>query len=145
MIEIAQTLLFDRDCKLLIYLRDGKPTIPFPNHWDLFGGHVEAGETPERALCRELQEEIGVKLAAWRLFRRYECLSGDAYPNTKFIYYAQVYCHAGDLTLYEGQKLTSIAAAQRFDYKFANILGTVVEDFVAANLWPRAVDNFDGK
>ncbi|MGZ8454255.1 MAG: NUDIX domain-containing protein, partial [Candidatus Binatia bacterium] len=59
MIEIAQVLLFDRDGKLLIYLRDDNPTIPFPNHWDLFGGHVEVGETPERALCRELQEEIG--------------------------------------------------------------------------------------
>ena len=37
------------------------------------------------------------------------------------------------------------AAAERFDYKFANILGAVVEDFIAAGLWPDAVDNFRGK
>jgi 8-oxo-dGTP diphosphatase len=142
MIEIAQALLFDRDGKLLIYLRDDKPTIPFPNHWDLFGGHVEVGETPEQALCRELQEEIGVALDAWRLFRRYDCLSGDAYPNIKFIYYAQVNCYAGDLTLCEGQRLTAIAEVEYSHYKFANILGAVVEDFIAADLWPKAVDNF---
>ena len=105
MIEIAQALLFDRDGKLLIYLRDDKPTIPFPNHWDLFGGHVEAGETPEQALCRELQEEIGVALEMWRLFRRYECLTGDAYPNAKFIYFAEINRRAADLTLFEGSKI----------------------------------------
>jgi 8-oxo-dGTP diphosphatase len=44
--QIAQVLLFDRDRKLLIYLRDDKPNIPFPTHWDFFGGHIEAGETP---------------------------------------------------------------------------------------------------
>lgn len=32
MIQIAQALLFDRDGKLLIYLRDDKPSIPFPNY-----------------------------------------------------------------------------------------------------------------
>ncbi len=145
MVQIAQALLFDRDGKLLIYLRDDKPTISFPNHWDLFGGHVEAGETPEQALCRELQEEIGVALEMWRLFRRYECLTGDAYPNEKFIYFSEINRRAADLTLFEGQRLTSIAAAERFDYKFANILGAVVEDFIAAGLWPDAVDNFRGK
>jgi len=36
--QIAQVLLFDRHGRLLIYLRDEKPNIPFPNHWDFFGG-----------------------------------------------------------------------------------------------------------
>jgi 8-oxo-dGTP diphosphatase len=145
MIEIAQALLFDRDCKLLIYLRDNKPTIPFPNHWDLFGGHVEAGETPEMALCREVKEELGVVLKSWQLFRRYECLAGDVYPNTKFIYSAHIDRASKDLTLYEGQKLAGIAPAERFDYTFANILASVVEDFIASGWWPNPVDNFRGK
>lgn len=29
--------------------------------WDLIGGHLEAGETPEDALLREIEEELGVK------------------------------------------------------------------------------------
>jgi len=145
MIEIAQALLFDREGKLLVYLRDDKPNLPFPNHWDLFGGHVEAGETPEQALCREVREEIGFALTAWRLFRCYDCLSGDVYPNRKFIYHAQLDLGPADLTLYEGQRLTNIAASHRCEFKFANILGQIVEDFVAADLWPKAVDNLYGK
>ncbi len=145
MIEIAQALLFDRHGKLLIYLRDDKPSIPFPNHWDLIGGHVEVGETPEEALCREVREEIGFTLTAWRLFRRYDCLTGDVYPNRKFIYHARIDAAVADLALYEGQRLTSIGAAQLREFKFANILGQIVEDFVAADLWPKAVDNFYGK
>ena len=52
--EAATVLLFDSEGKLLIYLRDDEPEIPFPNHWDLFGGHVEEGETPEMALVRQV-------------------------------------------------------------------------------------------
>ena len=65
--QIAQIFLFDRN-RLLIYLRDDKPEIPFPNHWDFFGGHVEKGETPEEALVREVKEEIGVELKRLALF-----------------------------------------------------------------------------
>ena len=32
----------------------------YPNVWDLPGGHVEEGETPARALSRELAEELGI-------------------------------------------------------------------------------------
>jgi 8-oxo-dGTP pyrophosphatase MutT (NUDIX family) len=31
--------------------------------WDLPGGHVEQGEFPERALVRELREELGIDIA----------------------------------------------------------------------------------
>jgi RimJ/RimL family protein N-acetyltransferase len=33
-----------------------------PGIWDVVGGHLEAGETPEQALSRELSEETGWKL-----------------------------------------------------------------------------------
>ena len=66
--QIAQVLLFDRDNRLLIYLRDNKPEIPFPNHWDFFGGHVEVGETPEQALVREVKEELGIEFTGVGIF-----------------------------------------------------------------------------
>ena len=140
--QIAQVLLLDRHNRLLIYLRDNKPEIPFPNHWDFFGGHVEVGETPEQALVREVTEELGVKLPGWDFFRRYECLQGDAYPNTKYIYRARVNKTAEELTLYEGQRLVGIEANERHQFNFANILGAILEDFIAAGWWPQAVDNF---
>jgi RimJ/RimL family protein N-acetyltransferase len=43
----------------------------FPGIWDIVGGHVEPGETPEQALAREVAEETG-----WRL-RRVEAVVAD--------------------------------------------------------------------
>ena len=34
----------------------------YPDTWDLPGGHIEPGESAERALVRELQEELGIAL-----------------------------------------------------------------------------------
>lgn len=42
-----------------------------PGIWDIIGGHLEAGETPQQALARELEEETG-----WRL-RRVEAVIAD--------------------------------------------------------------------
>lgn len=46
----------------LLQLRDNRPDIFFPDHWGLFGGGVEPGESEEAALQRELAEEIGIDL-----------------------------------------------------------------------------------
>jgi hypothetical protein len=45
------------------------------------------------------------------------------------------------LTLLEGQRLQGIVPGERMQFKFANILGRILEDFVAAGLWPGVVDN----
>jgi len=135
-------LLFDRRNRLLIYLRDDKAEIPFPNYWDFLGGHLEAGETPEEALVREVKEEIGVDLQQWAFFKRYVCTEGDAYPNIKYLYWARIDKIAEELTLREGQRLMSVTPEQRSEIRFANILGQILEDFIASGLWPQPVDNF---
>jgi 8-oxo-dGTP diphosphatase len=139
-IEIAHVLLFDRGGRLLIYLRDNNPAIPFPNHWDLFGGHLEAGETPEQALVREVREELGIEIKSWQRFTEFNCTTGDVYPNVKHIFWAVTPYVAADLILREGQALRSITMAERKDIKFANILGAVVDAFVDAGLWPCAAE-----
>jgi 8-oxo-dGTP diphosphatase len=45
--KIAAIILENDQGELLLYLRDNKPGIPFPLHWDLIGGMLIRGETPK--------------------------------------------------------------------------------------------------
>jgi len=139
--HIATALLFDRNNKLLIYLRDDKPTIPFPNHWDLFGGYVEDGETPEQALVRETKEELDLELKNFEKFRDYDVKEGDAHPNVKHVYWARVDVVPEELTLNEGQRLVSIDLEDRHKFKFANVLGKIIDDFVQAEIFGKENKN----
>ena len=47
---------------LLVILRDDKPDIPYPGHWDLPGGGREGQETPQECALRETREEVGLIL-----------------------------------------------------------------------------------
>jgi 8-oxo-dGTP diphosphatase len=58
MLLVAACALVDRDGRVLIAQRpQGKQLAGL---WEFPGGKVEAGESPEDALIRELEEELGV-------------------------------------------------------------------------------------
>lgn len=55
---VAAVALIDPDGRILLARRPEGKTLA--GMWEFPGGKVEAGETPEAALIRELKEEIGI-------------------------------------------------------------------------------------
>jgi 8-oxo-dGTP diphosphatase len=68
--EVAICILHQAS-QFLMQLRDNDPKILYPGYWGLFGGHIEAGETPEVAVVRELEEEIAYQLLSVQKFDIY--------------------------------------------------------------------------
>jgi 8-oxo-dGTP diphosphatase len=128
--EIAAIILENDKGEFLLYLRDNKPEIPFPDYWDLIGGHVEEGETPEEALVREVKEELDIDLEDCTFYKRYECLTGDAYENIKYIYTSKINIPIGEVTLLEGVRPQYFSKEEIPDVKFANIIKSIVLDYI---------------
>jgi 8-oxo-dGTP diphosphatase len=67
-VDVAVGVLFDAHGRFLLTSRpDGKV---YAGHWEFPGGKLEAGETVEAALRRELHEELGITIGAatpWRI------------------------------------------------------------------------------
>ena len=129
--QIAAIILENDKGEILLYLRDNKPDIPFPNYWDLIGGHVEEGETPEEALVREVKEELDIDLTDYTFYKKYECLTGDAYENIKYIYSGKVNLPIEEVTLLEGVRPQYFSKSEIPNVRFANILKSIVMDYIS--------------
>ena len=60
--EVVVAALVREGRVLLVHRNPNRPT--YPGVWDLPGGHIEMGETELAALTREMDEELGVQIAA---------------------------------------------------------------------------------
>lgn len=56
---VSAVALIDRDSRVLLAQRP--PGKAMAGLWEFPGGKVEPGETPEKALIRELHEELGIE------------------------------------------------------------------------------------
>jgi 8-oxo-dGTP pyrophosphatase MutT (NUDIX family) len=66
---IVSAIIFSKDGKLLMGLKDPSKGGVYSDSWHIPGGGVEAGEDQESALRREVQEEAGIDITDCRIVR----------------------------------------------------------------------------
>lgn len=86
--------------EVLLFLRDDKTSIPYPNCWDILGGHPEGNETPEDCIRREMLEEIEIDIKTPKLFKVF-----DMAEREEYIFWDKVDWDINKIVLHEGQKL----------------------------------------
>ena len=98
-VEVAVGVLVRANGQFLLTSRP--PGKVYEGYWEFPGGKIEAGETVEQALRRELQEEIGITIAAahpWRV----EMVD---YPHALVrLNFCKVHAWTGELHMKEGQR-----------------------------------------
>jgi 8-oxo-dGTP diphosphatase len=110
--------------KVLLFLRDDKPGLPFPGTWDIPGGHVEESETPEQCIKREMHEEIGLELNDFSLFQVY-----DFADRTEYAFWKKANLDIGPIQLTEGQCLKWFSAEEAEQTAMAYGSNRILRDF----------------
>jgi len=98
--EVAVGVLIGPDGALLLSTRpQGKP---YAGYWEFPGGKIEAGETVEEALRRELQEELGITIEGAEVWR----VTEHDYPHALVrLHWCKVYRWRGEFEMREGQTM----------------------------------------
>jgi len=110
---VAACALIDADGRVLLAKRP--PGRPLQGFWEFPGGKVEAGETPEAALVRELDEELGIAVA-------HECLAPLTFASHTYeAFHLLMPLYAcrkweGEVTPRQGQELVWVRANGLADY-----------------------------
>jgi 8-oxo-dGTP diphosphatase len=96
--EVAVGILLREDGAMLLSTRP--PGKPYAGYWEFPGGKLEAGETVEQALRRELQEELGITIASACVWK----VTEHDYPHALVrLHWCKVREWTGDFEMREGQ------------------------------------------
>jgi 8-oxo-dGTP diphosphatase len=110
---VAACALIDADGRVLLAKRP--PGRPLEGLWEFPGGKVEAGETPEAALVRELDEELGITVVE-------KCLAPLTFASHSYeAFHLLMPLYAcrkweGEVTAKQGQELVWVRAKRLADY-----------------------------
>lgn len=97
-VDVAVGVLMASDGSFLLTSRP--PGKVYAGYWEFPGGKLEAGESVEQALRRELQEEIGVTIGLVHAWRD-ELVD---YPHALVrLHFCKVFDWQGELQMREGQ------------------------------------------
>ena len=98
--EVAAGILLRADRTMLLTSRpEGKP---YAGYWEFPGGKLEAGESVEQALRRELQEELGITIAAAHPWK----VTEHDYPHALVrLHWCKVFDWQGEFEMREGQRM----------------------------------------
>jgi mutator protein MutT len=114
--------------EFLLQQRDERaPT--YPLCWTLFGGKVEPGETPKRAILRELEEELELTSDSVVKIRQIQKNIQDN-GVIQIIFHVQTKASLADLTLKEGKQVLFVGRDKLFGRNFAFNIKDVFEKFV---------------
>jgi len=115
--DAVAAILVHEDGRILMQLRDDRPDIWYPNHWGLFGGAVEEGESPEEALCRELYEELELVKQPSKLFAKFDFDLSPIGLGKAYRSYFEVHINSDDMNkicIHEGKEAKLFEASQLF-------------------------------
>jgi 8-oxo-dGTP diphosphatase len=101
LVDVAVGILVAPNGDLLLTTRP--PGKVYAGHWEFPGGKLEAGESVEEALRRELQEEIGITIGTALLWREQVV----DYPHALVrLHFCKVLEWTGELHMREGQRFS---------------------------------------
>jgi 8-oxo-dGTP diphosphatase len=129
-VPCVAAILYKPEMKVLLQQRDEKPGLNFAGYWTLFGGKVEANESPEEAIRRELLEEIEVspRLVHWKVYDRRH---NESIIVEQHIFIGVVYQSAEEIILNEGQALGFFSKDELQGLKIAFGFEDVLNEFFA--------------
>jgi 8-oxo-dGTP diphosphatase len=100
-VEVAVGVLIRADGAFLLTSRPAGKV--YAGYWEFPGGKLEAGETVEQALRRELIEEIGITIEAAHPWKQ-ELVD---YPHALVrLNFCKVFAWSGELHMHEGQSFS---------------------------------------